>query len=58
MNLPSESSDKNSLSRRQFLTAAGGITFAVAAGTLGFKHFIQGGNIGKNLPDQEITAWV
>lgn len=49
---------KNKLSRRQFLTAAGGITFAVAAGAVGFKTFNLSGKSRKTLPDQDITAWV
>lgn len=58
MNKPSESPHKNTLSRRQFLTAAGGITFAITAGTIGFKYFTDGAKADKKLPDQDITAWV
>lgn len=58
MNMPSDTSYKNILSRRQFLTAAGGITFAVAAGAVGFKYFDKPGAAAKALPGQSITAWV
>ncbi|PHN03457.1 isoquinoline 1-oxidoreductase [Flavilitoribacter nigricans DSM 23189 = NBRC 102662] len=56
--MPSEQNNKPKLSRRQFLTAAGGVTFAVAAGAMGFKYFAEPGKNKKTLPDQEITAWV
>ncbi|MCO6478487.1 MAG: xanthine dehydrogenase family protein molybdopterin-binding subunit [Phaeodactylibacter sp.] len=48
---------KPTISRRQFLTAAGGITFVVAAGAFAPKIFAEE---SRNVPgeDKQITAWV
>lgn len=58
MNKPSESSNNNTLSRRRFLKAAGGVTIAIAAGAAGVKFLSQTGEAAKDLPYQDITAWV
>lgn len=58
MNMPTDKSNKNSLSRRRFLTAAGGITFAVAAGAIGFQQITRSAGSKAALPEHNISAWV
>jgi isoquinoline 1-oxidoreductase beta subunit len=58
MNMPGNQSNKNTFSRRQFLTAAGGITIAVAAGAVGFRQLTKSKTAAADLPGQDLTAWV
>lgn len=58
MTMPTDQTSNNKFSRRQFLTAAGGITFVVAAGAVGTRFLSPAGKSGKQLPDQDVTAWV
>lgn len=58
MNSTNEESNKNTFSRRQFLTLGGGITLAIAAGTIGFRQFKQKDKDSTDVPGHDISAWV
>ncbi len=57
MNQP-EKNTKPSISRRQFLTAAGSITFAVAAGAVVVPRLFDKSSPALASPANQITAWV
>ncbi|MCB0633966.1 MAG: molybdopterin-dependent oxidoreductase, partial [Lewinella sp.] len=58
MNMPTEKNDKKHFSRRQFLTAAGGITFVVAAGAIGFRQLNRTEADTTDPSGHDLTAWV
>lgn len=58
MNMQTENPKQQTLSRRQFLVAAGGITFVVAAGTVGYFQLNKSVADKEPLPDRNISAWV